>query len=67
VYPHHCVTNLVRKNGGALGEGFSQSIWKSPAGDESSTMISRRSNRLNAATDTAALKLAKILDWIKSK
>ena len=67
VYPHHCVANLARKNGGALGEGFSQSIWKSPAGNESSTMISRRSNRLNAATDTAALKLVKILDWMKSK
>jgi hypothetical protein len=65
VYPHYCVANLTRKDGRALGSGFSQNIWKSPAGDEAATMISRRSNQLNAATDTAALKLAKILDWIK--
>jgi hypothetical protein len=67
VYPHYCVSNLVRKDGGALGDGFSQNTWKNPAGDEPATMISRRSNRLNAVTDTAALKLAKLLDWMKSK
>lgn len=67
VYPHYCVANLGRKDGRALGEGFSQNIWKSPADDEPATMISRRSNRHNAATDTAALKLAKVLDWMKSK
>lgn len=67
IYPHYCMANLARKDGRPLGEGFSQNTWKSPAGDESATMISRRSNQLNAATDTAALKLAKILDWIRSK
>lgn len=67
VYPHFCVANLARKDGRALGVGFSQSIWKSPAGDEAGTMISRRSNQLNAATDTAALKLAKVLDWMKNQ
>jgi hypothetical protein len=67
VYPHYCMANLARKDGRALGEGFSQNTWKSPAGDEAATMVSRRSNQLNAATDTAALKLAKILDWIQSK
>jgi hypothetical protein len=67
VYPHYCVANLTRKDGRALGEGFSQNVWKSPAGDEPATMMSRRSNRLDAATDTAALKLAKVLDWMKSR
>jgi len=67
IYPHYCVANLARKDGRALGEGFSQNTWKSPAGDEAATMLSRRSNHLNAATDTAALKLAKILDWIKTR
>lgn len=67
VYPHYCVANLARNDGRALGEGFSQNTWKSPAGDEVATMLSRRSNQLNAVTDTAALKLAKVLDWIKSR
>jgi len=67
IYPHYCMANLARKDGRALGEGFSQNTWKSPAGDEAATMLSRRSNHLNAATDTAALKLAKILDWIKTR
>jgi hypothetical protein len=67
VYPHYCVANLVRKDNCVLGDGFSKNTWKSPAGEEAATMISRRSNQLNAATDTAALKLAKILDWIKNK
>lgn len=67
IYPHYCVANLVRKDGRALGNGFSQNTWKNPAGDEAATMVSRRSNQLNAATDTAALKLAKIMDWIKNQ
>lgn len=67
VYPHYCVANLSRKDGRPLGGGFSQNIWKSPAGEQPATMMSRRSNQLNAATDTAALKLAKVLDWMKSQ
>lgn len=67
IYPHFCVANIARKDGRALGEGFSNNTWKSPSVEEAATMISRRSNHLDAATDTAALKLAKILDWIKNK
>ena len=67
VYPHYCVANLGRKDGHALGGGFSQNNWKTSASDQSATMMSRRSNQLNAATDTAALKLAKVLDWMRSQ
>ena len=31
------------------------------------TMVSRKSNRWNPAQDTAALKLAKVLDWIRTR
>lgn len=67
IYPHYCVANLARKDGRLLGEGFSQNTWKSPAVEEAATMISRRSNHRDASIDTAALKLAKVLDWIKNK
>jgi hypothetical protein len=29
--------------------------------------VSRRSNRWNAANDTAALKLAKVIEWLRSQ
>lgn len=67
VYPHYCAANLARKDGRAPGGGFSQNTWRTPSSEQPATMVSRRSNHLNATTDTAALKLAKILDWIRSQ
>lgn len=64
VYPHFLDGALRRKDGRALGEGFSGvTEWRGrPA-----IQVSRRSNRLNPATDTAATKLAKVLEWVRSK
>ena len=73
VYPHFLVAGLKRKDGKPLGNEFqSNKEWQTPtkqapAKSEPATMISRRSKRLNPATDTAALKLQKVLDWIRSK
>lgn len=67
IYPHYLPSGLARRDSKPLGEAFHiQNMdlgpFKGPA-----TMVSRRSNRWNPARDTAALKLAKILDWIRSR
>lgn len=61
VYPHFVRADLSRVGGAALGEAMSQG--SSPRG-KPSIQISRRSNRLNPATDTALLKLQKVLRWL---
>lgn len=68
VYPHFLVPALKRKDGKPLGEAFHENnIWQHPGGKEAATMVSRRSKRRDPATETAALKLAKVLDWIRSR
>jgi hypothetical protein len=61
VYPHFVRADLQRRDGRALGDGISpgHNFIGRPA-----LQLSRRSNRLNPATDTAALKLAKVLQWL---
>src|SRR5690349_17375713 len=63
VYPHFVRSDLTRSDGRPLGEGTSpgQSFMR-----RSAIQISRRSNRLNPATDTALLKLLKVIEWLKS-
>lgn len=63
VYPHFTNADLARLNGAGLGEGFGAGSFQGrPA-----TQISRRSNGLNPETDTAALKLLKVVKWMKSR
>jgi hypothetical protein len=63
VYPHFFDPSLRRRDGRGLGNGFSLQTWRGvPA-----LQVSRRSNRHNAATDTAALKLAKVIEWIRTR
>lgn len=63
VYPHFVRGDLSRSDGDALGEGTSAGQFQGrPA-----IQVSRRSNHLNPATDTALLKLLKVLDWIRSR
>jgi hypothetical protein len=64
VYPHFLDGALRRKDGKGLGEGFSGATqWRGrPA-----VQVSRRSNRLDPSTDTAATKLAKVLEWVRTK
>ena len=61
VYPHFTNPTLTRVDGADLGSGFgSAQFWNEPA-----IQISRRSNGLNPATDTAALKLLKVIQWLR--
>ncbi len=64
IYPHFVRPDLQRKDARALGDGISGG--HSFAG-RSAIQISRRSNRLNPATDTAALKLGKVLQWLATR
>ena len=62
VYPHFTNSELSRMNGAELGGGFGSGSFRGrPA-----MQISRRSNRLNPQTDTAALKLLKVVRWMKN-
>ena len=53
---------LARSDGGGLGEGFGTASFRG----QPAIQISRKSNRLNPDTDTAALKLLKVVKWMKS-
>lgn len=61
VYPHFVRPDLVRRDGRAFGDGIS-------GGHNflgrAALQLSRRSNRLNPATDTAATKLLKVMQWL---
>ena len=61
VYPHFTNANLARSDGGGLGGGFGTAEFR----DQPAIQVSRRSNRLNPETDTAALKLLKVIRWMK--
>jgi hypothetical protein len=68
VYPHYLLAALKRKDGAGLGEAFNAgSEWKTPAGSEPAVCVSRRSNHWDSAADTAAIKLDKVLTWIRSR
>ncbi len=61
VYPLFTEPTLARVDGASLGDGFQQPVdWQG----RKSTQISRRSNALNPAEDTALLKLYKVLEWL---
>lgn len=65
VYPHFIDGQLRRADGSLIqGNGLSGSItWQ----DRQAIQVSRRSNRLNSAIDTAATKLAKVLTWLRNQ
>ena len=61
VYPHFTNPDLTRQDGRDLGGGFGTATFQG----QPAIQISRRSNRLNPKTDTAALKLLKVVQWMK--
>lgn len=61
VYPHFVRSDLKRKNGVALGEGFSDSKFDGKA----AIQVSRRSNKLDPNRDTAVSKLIKVIHWLR--
>lgn len=63
VYPLFVRADLSRADGRPLGEAMTAGTFDgSPA-----VQVSRRSNHLNPATDTAALKVSKVLLWMSSR
>ena len=64
VYPHFVDGSLRKGSGAPHGVGITgPTAWNGRA----ALQVSRRSNRWNPATDTAALKLAKVLEWLRSQ
>lgn len=63
IYPLFVCPHLVRSDGRALGEGFSMGSFQG----EAALQLSRRSNRLDPSTDTAALKVTKVLEWLQAQ
>ncbi len=63
VYPHFVRGDLQRRDGQPLGQAMSQGTFEGRA----AIQISRRSNKLNPATDTALMKLLKVLEWLRSR
>ncbi len=63
-YPHYVRGDLARADDRALGEGMSpnQTFEGRPA-----VQISRRSNHLDPKTETALIKLHKVLTWLASR
>lgn len=63
-YPHFVRGDLSRADGRGLGEGMSQNqnFEGQPA-----VQISRRSNHLDPRTQTALIKLQKVLAWLASR
>jgi hypothetical protein len=53
-------------NGTPLGEGTAAAQYAGGGVATPAIQLSRRSNRLNQATDTAALKVEKVLAWVRS-
>jgi hypothetical protein len=65
VYPHFVSPELARVDGANHGEGFALTQWGPDA--QPAWQLSRKSNRLNPAVDTAALKLLKVLAWLSKQ
>jgi len=63
VYPHFMDEGVRFANGEGWKAGLSVGKW---AG-RSAIQISRRSKRWNPAVDTAATKLVKVLEWLRSQ
>ena len=62
VYPHFIASNIIRTDRRGHGQGIGGTTWR----EQPVLQLSRRSNRWDAATDTAALKLTKVLEWFKN-
>lgn len=63
IYPHFVRHDLARKDGKPLGEATSVGTFRG----QPAVQLSRKANRHDAATDTALLKLEKVLKWLKSR
>jgi Prokaryotic E2 family E len=63
VYPHFIDGAIVRADGKPHGQGISTTTWR----NRCALQLSRKSNRWDSTVDTAATKLAKVLEWLRSQ
>ena len=63
VYPLFVRRDVVRADGQSHGEGIAESSFDG----EPVLQLSRRSKRRNPAIDTAALKVTKVIQWLKAQ
>ncbi len=67
IYPHYIDVGVRRADGHSLEDGLSGPTSWPGWPDGSVIQVSRRSNRWNPMTDTAALKLEKVLAWLRQR
>jgi hypothetical protein len=63
VYPHFVRHDLSRRDHKALGQGTSMGSYRG----QPAIQVSRRARRHDPTTDTALLKLCKVLQWLKTR
>ena len=63
VYPHFVRGDLALTEGGGLPIGMTGCTF--PLDNRPAIQVSRRSNRWDAGRDTASIKLAKVIEWLK--
>lgn len=63
IYPLFVSPDLARADGRPHGEEITMAKFE----DEPALQVSRRSNHLNPKIDTAALKVIKVIEWLKSR
>lgn len=62
IYPHFIDASIKRADGQPLGPGLQMTTWRGAA----AIQVSRRSNHWDPLVDTAAIKLAKVIEWLRS-
>lgn len=63
IYPLFVRPDLTRVDGNGHGTGIGLGMFNG----EPAMQLSRRSNRLNPAIDTAALKVMKVVKWLREQ
>ena len=62
-YPHYVRGDFAHADGRPLGEAMSSTTFEG----RSAIQISRRSNHINPRTETALIKLQKVLTWLAAR
>ncbi len=64
-YPHFVRGDLARADEKPFGDGMS--LLPTPFEGRAAVQVSRRSNHLDPRTETALIKLQKVLAWVRSR
>jgi hypothetical protein len=68
IYPHYLRSDLTSADGKVLTPPLHvNNSFALPSGAVPAVMLSRRSNHRDPETETAAVKLIKVLDWLRSQ